>query len=44
MPVQCKNGDSGCDAETHRDHIDAHEAVCEFRLVCCVDIACHGQF
>ena len=44
MPVQCKNGDHGCDVETHRDHIDAHEAVCEFRLVCCVDIACHGQF
>ena len=44
MPARCKNEDLGCDVTTHRDHIDAHEAVCDFRLVCCVDIACHGMF
>ena len=43
MPAQCKNGDFGCDVETHRGQIDTHEADCEFRLVCCVIFSCHAK-
>ncbi|TRY73173.1 hypothetical protein TCAL_05818 [Tigriopus californicus] len=40
VPRPCEFNDDGCQEEFLGPELDAHEAKCRHRWVCCVDIAC----
>ena len=43
LPLPCRHGDHGCPAEFYQAELNAHELVCPFRPICCVDIACNAK-
>jgi len=43
LPASCQFSDNGCEVEVMRNHLDAHESQCKYRIVNCVDLACQQR-
>lgn len=43
MPLPCQYSEHGCEEELYRDRLVHHEETCQFRPICCVDIACNAK-
>ena len=43
LPAQCRFSDHGCTVELMKNDLDTHEKECLYRLVKCVDLACHEK-
>ena len=43
LPSQCRFNDHGCTVELMKNDLESHEKECLYRLVRCVDLACHDK-
>jgi len=43
LPSQCRFNEHGCTVELMKSELEVHEKECLYRLVRCVDLACHNK-